>query len=59
MTRTSEESWPGGFCPSCIDEVRRERRAKIGAKLIAKGKDGGIDERGYQVIVLPEKRRRR
>ena len=62
MRRLPEERFPGGLCLRCFDLVRTRKRGAVGAKVLAKAKDGGTLERDgqtFNVVVLPPTRRRR
>jgi hypothetical protein len=58
LERFPEETFVRGFCPACLQLERQERRAKTGARALAKAKDAGTVERdgkAYRVLVLPPK----
>jgi hypothetical protein len=54
-----ESAWTPGLCPACLEVDRRERRSRVGRKLLNKANDGGtVDRDGqtFRVTVLPPKR---
>ena len=60
LLREAWEEWRGGLCPACTDRVRQARRRQVGAKILARGTETGLEERDgelYQVVVLPPARR--
>ena len=62
LERLPEETWRGGFCPSCAAARARARRKATGAKVIARAEPmGSVQHEGktYRVTLLPPKRRRR
>jgi hypothetical protein len=62
LFRFPDETFPGGYCPSCLDERSRKRRSATGARVLARAKDGGSLERDgetYRLVLLPPKGSRR
>jgi hypothetical protein len=60
--RLSHERFAAGCCPSCRFLYGKERRAETAARLLARARDGGSEERDGQtlhVLVLPPRGRRR
>jgi hypothetical protein len=56
--RYEQESFYRGLCERCRDTQSVARRAKTGARALAKAKDAGTVERDgqtYQVVVLPRR----
>lgn len=54
------EIFPGGTCPSCLDRLRQERRARTGSRLLARAHHTGIEHRDgstFDVVTLPPQRR--
>jgi hypothetical protein len=62
LLREAWDEWRAGLCPACADRVRQARRRQIGARVLARGTEAGLEERGgelYRVVVLPPTRRRK
>jgi hypothetical protein len=62
LAREPWETFTGGLCPKCHHDSARKRRRAVGDGVLARAKDGGIEQRGgqeFRVVVLPAGRRRR
>jgi hypothetical protein len=62
LLREAWEEWRVGLCPACTDRVRQARRRQVGARILGRSTEAGLEERDgdlYRVVVLPPTRRRK